>query len=63
MADYRFSWTNVNFTFCTSYSNCHFYHIYHKENDRSKLKENDEFLANVIKAGKMRAEKGLSQYE
>lgn len=39
------------------------YHVYHKENDRSKLKENDEFLANVIKAGKMRAEKGLSQYE
>ena len=39
------------------------YHIYHKENDRSKLKENDEFLANVIKDGKMRAEKGLNQYE
>ncbi|MDO5089763.1 MAG: glycosyltransferase [Leptotrichiaceae bacterium] len=39
------------------------YHIYHKENDRSNLKENDEFLAKVIKEGKKIAEKGLDSHE
>ncbi len=39
------------------------YHIYHKENDRSKLGENDEFLAKVIKEKKKKAEKGLDSYE
>ena len=39
------------------------YHIYHNENDRSKLKENDEFLEKVIKSGKKRAEKGLNSHE
>ena len=39
------------------------YHIYHNENERSKLKENDEFLENVIKSGKKRAEKGLNSHE
>ena len=31
------------------------YHIYHKENDRSGLAENDEFLATVIKQGKKKS--------
>ena len=39
------------------------YHIYHKENDRSGLAENDEFLAKVIKQGKKKAEKGLNDHE
>ena len=39
------------------------YHIYHKENDRSGLAENDEFLAEVIKQKKKKAEKGLDSYE
>ena len=39
------------------------YHIYHKENDRSGLAENDEFLATVIKQGKKKAEKGLDNHE
>ena len=39
------------------------YHIYDKENDRSKLGENDEFLAKVIKEKKKKAEKGLDSYE
>ena len=39
------------------------YHLYHKENDRSKLSENDEFLAKVIKENKKRAEEGLDSYE
>lgn len=39
------------------------YHLYHKENDRSNLKENDEFLEKVIKEGKLRAEKGLDNSE
>ncbi len=39
------------------------YHIYHKENDRSNLEENDEFLAKVIKEKKKKAEKGLDSYE
>ena len=39
------------------------YHIYHKENDRSGLAENDEFLAKVIKEEKKKAEKGLDSYE
>ena len=39
------------------------YHIYHNENDRSKLKENDEFLEKVIKSGKKRAGKGLDSHE
>ena len=38
------------------------YHIFHKENDRSKLSENDEILSNVIKNRKIKAEKGLNQY-
>ena len=43
--------------------NAQTYHIYHKENDRSKLAENDEFLTKVIKENKKRAEKGLDSYE
>ena len=39
------------------------YHIYHKENDRSGLAENDEFLARVIKEEKKKAEKGLDSHE
>lgn len=39
------------------------YHIYHKENDRSSLAENDEALAEAMKMKKMRAEKGLDSYE
>ena len=39
------------------------YHIYHKENDRSGLAENDEFLTAVIKQGKKKAEKGLDNHE
>lgn len=39
------------------------YHIYHKENDRSNLKENDKFLEKVIKEGKKTAEKGLDSHE
>ena len=39
------------------------YHIYHKENDRNNLKENDKFLEKVIKENKKRAEKGLDSHE
>ena len=38
------------------------YHLYHKENDRSKLSENDKILENVIKSGKIKAEEGLNKY-
>ena len=38
------------------------YHIFHKENDRSRLKKNDEMLQEAIDNKKMRAEKGLNQY-
>ena len=37
-------------------------HLYHKENDRSRLKKNDEYLANAIKSRKTRAKKGLNRY-
>ena len=39
------------------------YHIFHKENDRSHLKENDKLLNDAIKNKKMVAEKGLNQYD
>ena len=39
------------------------YHIFHKENDRSHLKENDKLLSDAIKNKKMIAEKGLNQYD
>ena len=39
------------------------YHIFHKENDRSHLKENDKLLSDAIKNKKMVAEKGLNQYD
>lgn len=39
------------------------YHIYHNENDRSKLDENDKFLIRVIKENKKISEKGLNRYE
>ena len=38
-------------------------HLYHNENDRSRLKKNDEYLANAIKNKKMKAKKGLDRYE
>lgn len=39
------------------------YHIYHKENDRANLTDNDEVLAKAMEEKKMRAEKGLDSYE
>lgn len=38
------------------------YHMYHKENDRSKLNENDFILKEAIERNKKFAEKGLGQY-
>ncbi|WP_304181264.1 glycosyltransferase [Leptotrichia trevisanii] len=38
-------------------------HLYHNENDRSRLKKNDEYLANAIKNKKTKAKKGLDRYE
>ncbi len=38
------------------------YHMYHKENDRSNLNENDEILSEVIKTKKIRADKGISSH-
>lgn len=39
------------------------YHLYHKENDRSKLEENDKYLAEAIRNKKQIAKKGLDRYE
>ena len=38
-------------------------HLYHNENDRSRLKKNDEYLANAIENKKTKAKKGLDRYE
>ena len=38
-------------------------HLYHNENDRSRLKKNDEYLAEAIKSRKTMAKKGLDRYE
>lgn len=38
-------------------------HLYHNENDRSRLKKNDEYLANAIESKKTKAKKGLDRYE
>ena len=37
-------------------------HLYHNENDRSRLKKNDEYLANAIENKKTKAKKGLDRY-
>jgi glycosyltransferase, family 2 len=38
-------------------------HLYHNENDRSRLKKNDEYLVEAIKSRKTMAKKGLDRYE
>lgn len=38
------------------------FHLWHKENDRSKLAENQARLAQLLNSDKIKAEKGLSRY-
>lgn len=47
----------INLKFCANG-----FHIYHKENDRKNLSQNDELLANTINNKVKRAQNGLDKY-